>query len=588
MSKKQIFFSLFIFFMAATFRLYGLRWDNGYHFHPDERMLIMVADRVKLFSQLNPDFFNYGSLPIYILKGSSQLLDYLFGLHTANYDGLLIVGRWISTILDLLVLLLIYKIAKLIFNSSNTALWSCFFYAIAFFPIQNAHFFVVDVFLNFFATLLLYLLLKYHNDPSWHKTILLGVVYGAALTTKISALIFLPVVIMVILISHTRRLTWWKQLLSRIMAVIYQHSDTDFSTYIRSNIFKSLIFFIVTAICTFIFMPYGYFEYQRFMNDILLQTKMNSDPYIFPYTLQYVGTTPYLYYLKNIFLWGVGPVISIIAIVGILDMKILLFKDLRKKFIDAPTSLKKILHFVSTAFDSPLTIMTIFYLLYFAIIGQSAVKFMRYMLLLYPFIAILAGVGAARIEQAAVYVQSRRIKIPAMSLFVIAALIWTLAFVSIYSQENTRIRATAWINQYIPSGSVLAVEHWDDRVPIFDPGKYNYAELTLYDQPDNDLKWQTINDKLQSADYIVIASNRLYVPLQKLDDCNIYKSCYPQTAAYYEDLFAGKLGFTKLIEFSSYPRLTLGGINITIYDDHADESFTVYDHPKIIVFKKQN
>ena len=30
---------------------------------------------------------------------------------------------------------------------------------------------------------------------------------------------------------------------------------------------------------------------------------MNSDAYIFPYTLQYVDTTPYIYYLKQIFLW---------------------------------------------------------------------------------------------------------------------------------------------------------------------------------------------------------------------------------------------------------------------------------------------
>lgn len=588
MNKNRIFFSIFILFVATIFRMYGIHWDNGYHFHPDERMLIMVADRIKLFSQLNPDFFNYGSLPVYILRAVSQSLDYLFTLQTANYDGLLIVGRSISIVLDILVILLIYKVSKSLFNSSQTALWSMFFYSIAFFPIQNSHFFVVDVFLNFFATLLLYLLLKYHENPTYGKIIMIAITYAAALTTKVSALIFLPIIFLVLTVSHTKRLYGWKQLLSKIMAVVYHQDDTDFATFFRLLIIRGFTFIVVVAATAFLFMPYAFFEYQRFLSDILLQTKMNSDPYIFPYTLQYVNTTPYLYYLKNIFLWGVGPIIGIIAIVGLLDMIISFLYTLKENIKTTPTTFKKILHLANTLLDNNVTIVLIFYGLYFLVIGNSAVKFMRYMLPLYPFIALLAGRGASRIQQAAFEIRSKRISIPIIHFFAGIALIWTLAFVSIYTKENTRIRATQWINQYIPAGSVLAVEHWDDRVPIFDPGKYQYAELPLYEQPDNEIKWKLVEERLQSADYIILASNRLYVPLQKLNDCNKFKSCYPITAQYYEDLFAEKRGFIKLIEFSSYPQLSLGGINLTIYDDAADESFTVYDHPKIIIFKKQN
>ena len=61
---------------------------------------------------------------------------------------------------------------------------------------------------------------------------------------------------------------------------------------------------------------------------------------------------------------------------------------------------------------------------------------------------------------------------------------------------------------------------------------------------------------------------------------------------YYKDLFAernllgSKLRFVKVKEFTAYPMIRVGPFHITIPDDTADESFTVYDHPKVMIFKK--
>ena len=57
---------------------------------------------------------------------------------------------------------------------------------------------------------------------------------------------------------------------------------------------------------------------------------------------------------------------------------------------------------------------------------------------------------------------------------------------------------------------------------------------------------------------------------------------YPMTTEYYRRLFAGDLGFELVATFASYP--TLGPW--TINDDRAEEAFTVYDHPKVLIFKK--
>lgn len=523
MKNKVIFVLILI--SAFFIRVFGINWDSGFHLHPDERMLIMVADRINFFKNLNPDFFNYGSLPIYLLKGISQLIG------SSTYDGMLIVGRKLSVIFDLITICFIYKIGQFLFKENKVALIASFFYAIAFFPIQNSHFFVVDVLLNTLITGLIYTLLRYLKSPSIKKIIIIGIVFSAMMATKFTAIIFLPIIVGVIIFKNIK---YWKII-----------------------IVNCLVFGFCFFAFYFLFMPYAFIENIKFISDIKAQLEMNSNPYIFPYTLQYVGTLPYFYYLKNIFLWGLGPIISLMSIIGL----ICLIRLIRKNYI--------------------LIIFAIFYILYFLIIGRSAVKFMRYMLPLYPFFCILAGYGLYRLH-----------KLLAYTLLVCAS-IWTFIFLNIYSFPHTRIVATNWILNNIPAGATIATEHWDDGLPLYGGEKYIHQELTLYDQPDDENKWKVLDEKLAKTDYIIIASNRLYVPLQKLTDCKKYKVCYLKTAEYYQKLFSGKLGFKKVKEFTAYPgfRLPAGKAGISdfefrISDDTADESFTVYDHPKILIFKK--
>ncbi len=510
MFKNKRFLLILVLVAAAALRLYGINWDQGFHLHPDERMLIMVTEKINLFTNLNPDFFNYGSLPIYLLRIISP---------TGNYDSLLLVGRALSVGFDLLTIIFIYKIAHLLFKDEKVSFFSALIYALTFFAIQNSHFFVVDVFLTTFTTILIYLLLLYFKSPSVKKTVLVASVFAAMLAIKFTAIIFYPIILVVIV---------WKL----------------FKNF-RQLIVSLFIFHVSFVICHFLFMPYAYIDYQKFFSDVQQQLQMNSNPYIFPYTLQYVYTTPYLYYLKNIFLWGLGPIIAFLSVIG-------LFRMLRTKCQDC----------------IPKFLFLIFYFFYFLIVGHSSVKFMRYMLPLYPFLAILAGFAIARLHK------FNKILSAAV---LIGVVFWTGIFMNIYAQPNTRVSATNWILKNIPAGSTLAIEHWDDRLPIFGGENYQYQEMTLYDQPDDDSKWAVLNDKLKKTDYIIIASNRLYVPLQKLADCKRYKVCYPKTAEYYRRLFDGQLGFKKVAEFLVTP--------LFINDQSADESFTVYDHPKIMIFK---
>jgi hypothetical protein len=164
-------------------------------------------------------------------------------------------------------------------------------------------------------------------------------------------------------------------------------------------------------------------------------------------------------------------------------------------------------------------------------------------------------------------------------------LVWPVSFITIYLYPTTRVQASTWIYQHIPPQAVLATEHWDDPLPIGGTIAYRIETLPLYDA-DTPEKWQQINASLKRSDYILLASNRLYTPLMKLTDCPKLPPgrCYPKTAAYYQKLFNGQLGFIKVAEFTQYP--TIPFFDLPIDDQAADESFTVYDHPKIMIFKK--
>ncbi|MEI7652814.1 MAG: glycosyltransferase family 39 protein [bacterium] len=584
-------------------RLYGINWDLGAHLHPDERMLIMVAERLLVPGNSNPDFFNYGSLPIYLLSFLWKVCNFtsLSCAHLSSYDGLLVIGRSLSVLTDMGTLCVIYAIARLCWPTQrNLSLFPVVMYAFAFFPIQNTHFFVVDVFMTFFVTLGMYFIFQFLRQDRYSYVVYAGMSFGAAFASKFTALVFFAGVVATLLIW----LMYHKEGVLRIIRILLMLGMIFLCTHIVCMPYAYRIGAVLPHTIPFdskpaslemiedrlrlirnpesaasVLVPPRFITKiaselfsKRYILDTLEQAQMNKNAYVFPYTLQYVGTTPYLYYISQIYLWGLGPCIFIFACIG--------FAIVAKQKWSTHFHMQK--NLTGTYL---LIFFTVVNLFYFLVVGMSAVKFMRYMLPLYPLFALYAGYGLFRLLNST----SRWSRIIATVIFVLACL-WTVGFVNIYSQYHTRQRAHDWALANIPSGSTIAVEHWDDR-PI-DGGAFKFVEMTNFELPDDLTKWQALETKLGEAQYIVLASNRLYTPMQKLHDCEKYYHCYPTMNRYYQDLFAernllgSKLRFVKVKEFTSYPTIQVGPFHITIPDDSADESFTVYDHPKVMIFKK--
>ena len=136
------------------------------------------------------------------------------------------------------------------------------------------------------------------------------------------------------------------------------------------------------------------------------------------------------------------------------------------------------------------------------------------------------------------------------------------------------------------------------RIDGFDPFGGTYRgdlNLQVY-WADDAAKLTRFVDTLSAADYIIIPTNHQYAQITRLPER------YPLTTLYYRELlgcpadeniiqcyreaqpgqYEGGLGFELVAVFESYP--TLGPLVIS--DQTAEEAFTFYDHPKVLIFKK--
>jgi hypothetical protein len=267
------------------------------------------------------------------------------------------------------------------------------------------------------------------------------------------------------------------------------------------------------------------------------------------YTLQFTNTTPYLFQLKNLF-WQIGPAF-VFSFLGIVLYCLQTYKT------------KKI----------SLLLVAVFPIIYFLYVGSWHTKFIRYMVPLLPFFLITVALALTWIWE-----RYRKVGVIVITVSLSTTLLWAIAFFSIYLTPQTRITASEWIYENVPKGSVIVGEHWDEGLPIpllnGSPDDYLINQLTIY-EPDTQEKIAYYADILATSDYITITTRRLYGTLINLPEK------YPLTSSYYKLLFAGDLGYEKVVEFSSYPRL----VGFIINDDLSEETFQVYDHPRSMIFK---
>lgn len=174
--------------------------------------------------------------------------------------------------------------------------------------------------------------------------------------------------------------------------------------------------------------------------------------------------------------------------------------------------------------------------------------------------------------------------------------------VNLEKDKNYDLRIETSMALSVSGMAMVNESSWDDGLPLrmdgYDPfGGIYQGDLSMemyWD--DNADKFTRFTSMMDTADYLIISSNRQWGTTTRVPER------YPLTSAYYRALlgcppdkeifwcysvarpkdFKGKLGFELVEVFESYPGL--GPLRFN--SQFADEAFSVYDHPKVLIFKK--
>lgn len=440
-----IFFS-FALAIGGLFRFYHLNWDEGFYFHPDERNIAMAVQRIQFFTKLNPEFFAYGSFPIYLNRAFGELL-WAITKDTSwvsDWGYITLIGRFMSATASTVTILLVYLTAQSVF-SIPIAIIATWFVAFTPFLIQQAHFGVTESIITFFAILLTYLSLKLLQNPTKKQAVIVGVVLGLAIGTKISSLSFTLIPVGAILLSKgTKR--------PRVMTLII--------------LIAVLVFILVS--------PYTFLSWQKFRESMNYEGGIVVGKNIVVYVYQFLGTTPYLYQGKQL-LFTQGPILAILSIIGSIYTIVIALAKRNKKML----------------------FLFLWPFVYFVVVGSWYAKFLRYMMPIYPFLAVS---GAFFLWDMSRRISQKWFQTILVGMFCVAPFLGSYAFMHIYISEQTRITASQWIYQHVPDHSVILTEHWDDGLPINLPNpqytrsRYTMDTLEIY-QPDNEQKLRVVDRK---------------------------------------------------------------------------------------------
>jgi YYY domain-containing protein len=570
--------------------------------------------------------FVYGTFPLFVVKFVGELVK------QNGYDQIHLIGRYLSGLFDLVTVALIFFIGRRLYGK-RVGLLAALFLAASVLDIQQSHFFTVDTFANVPLLLAFWFALDIIDGRNSRLSfVLAGAFFGLSLAARINLLPFAGIIGLAAFVYVIRRVkapgaapafenaktfafateSPADSAMGAASARAASEDPPEFSTTrvfnlgpltfeveaVRhapspeiaaraeeeqtapvwwTSITTTAIGLGLSAIAAFVAFrlaqPYafkGLFGLNpKFLADMSYARDLIAGQLDIPPMHQWTARPDYWFPWVNMLLWGLGPAVGIAGSLGFILAGIQMIRSRQWQHL-------LIFFWVGGMF------------LY---LGQQVAKTDRYYLPLYPFVGLFAAYLLVRLWDVArhgdlVWLTTLRARVAQVLVAVVAlvtigyTLFWATAFTSIYTRPVTRVDASRWIYENVPAGAVLGNEHWDDPIPLRVDGKdgfsiYKGVELQWYGEDTPEKRDQAV-EWLDQVAYINLTSNRLYLSIPRLP------LRYPLTTKYYEWLFDGKLGFELVKTFTSRPSF----LGIEINDDDAEESFTVYDHPKVLIFKK--
>ncbi|MFA6533208.1 MAG: glycosyltransferase family 39 protein [Patescibacteria group bacterium] len=600
--KKKLLFHCLIallFLILIYSRFVGLNWGLPYPMHPDERNMAMAIEQLRcqppvislnlpksifgnwepvttwlkivrpfdFLNCFNPHFFAYGQLPLYLGYLVVYILKFFDGDlgFPINFQEATISLRIISAVTSVINVFILFKIIKLIFNFqfSKLATQLLIFLILIFSPyaIQFAHFGTTESLLMMFYSAIIYYSLLFVDKKIDTLSFVVNssILVGLSLATKVSSLIFLITPFLVLLFN----VEFLKQ---KSSALISKNSIYLYGYKLMNKMMDLVILVFISLIVFFIFSPHNFINLKDFISSMNYESDVALGKSLVFYTRQFFSTKPFYFQLEKIFPFALGWPAFILGSLGFIGLS---WKD------------KKI------------NLLRFAFLIYFIPSAMIYAKWSRFMAPVFPIILIFAILFILNIKNKIlkIHIKYQNFYILicnfAFCVLIFAMILPGISYLSIYQNPDVRFHASDWIYKNIPNNSYLLFETANVvDIPIPNPKSqipnlnYQTVSFNFYDLDQSlDLQSELINH-IEKADYIFIPSRRIFA--------NHPKEKYLILNKYYEDLFSGKLGFKKVAEFNSFPKICwpLNNKCLVFDDEQAEETWTVFDHPVIRIYKK--
>ena len=513
---------LLILLIGAYFRFTGLNWDQGTHLHPDERFLTTVTTQLQTVanpldylrtsnSTLNPyntgnGFYVYGNFPMTMTRYAAEWATDLCAAFTSPgspppalcgftytaYDGVHLLGRFLSGLMDLLSIFLLFLIGRRLYDW-RVGLLAALLLALAVLPIQSAHFYTMDSWAAALTTLTIYTAVRAaglgDKKARWQLRwwVFFGLALGLTVASRINVAPLAGLAPLAAIIWLNQRGHNWSEWLNLNVIIRVTPAATDAQRMILGlalAAFLSLITFRVAQ-------PYAFTDAALARQEAIATTgqepgalelalrsiigfnpqwrsnmaeiqRLQAPEASFPPALQWTNRTPILFPLTNMVLYGMGLVAGIMAWVGFFWA---LWRIVRQR----PDW---VAHAIPVAWSG----------VYFLFMATRWVKSIRYFLPIYPTLLLLAAWALMELWRLARQSETGRAwrqtaVIALILLTILPSFFWANTFVSTYQRPFTRLAASEWMYENVPTGATLIYDLDGETRQIQLPLKgYNYFQ----------------------------------------------------------------------------------------------------------------
>ena len=525
--------------MGAFIRFYNLGWGLPYPFHPDERNMAEAITRLES-NKLDPEFYAYGQFPLYLAYFTGTIFWSLVkgkAVESLSFTQATLALRFWSAFFSVMTLVVGYLIAKKLFEKEIYHFLSLILLVFTPGLIQIAHFGTTESILAFCFLAVVFFSLKILEKPSCKNFLGAAGLLGIALGTKISAATFFVPFVLASFFQILRQKKWTKRM---------------------GYFFYLAIFLGLILVITFLTSPYLFLKYPQSRGTLLYEISVAKGKPVLFYTRQFIKTPLVLFQLTKVFPYALGWPIFILGTLGFLLALVLLIKNSLKR--------KKVSYL-----DTSFLIINAAFVVYFFSQAFLFCKWTRFMAPIFAFFPIFAT-----------FFLRYLINLKYLSYLIILLSIFPgLLFSSIYFYPDIRFTASEWIYKNIPSNSQILFDTGnvvDIPVPtpnfdkFFSLPSYVLVSFDFYHLDEDPELFPKLLNYLETSDYIIVPSRRIFANHLRIPEK------YPKTAKYYELLFSGKLGFVQIARIEPF-------YSKIFKDEKAEETFTVFDHPTIRIYK---